>query len=686
MLKNKRKGIITLLTSFFILILFLFITIFLTPFKNIPPITHAAPPQCHQYGINMPTGSWLRDDLPGIYGTHYQYPGPGLMDYFNSKGLKIIRLGYMWERMQHDLNGPLDPAELSRMDTVIANARARGIKVLPEPHNNGKRTVAGTEYVIGSSQVPFSAWKDYWRKFADHYKNETALYGYDLSDEPMGTGGMWTGWSDKDHQVIQADPDGVIRGAAQHAVDAIREKDSVHTIVAGGEWSTNAKAWRNYNEHFVINDPQDNILYEVSQFFDYNYSGQYTYSYDVNFDSNHRPSDEGGIAPDQIGPYRAAPFISWLEDYGRKGFFSGYGIPASDPRWLPILDNFLNYINQHGVGGAYWWSSDWAGIDDLWTGSQNGTDRPQMAILTNYLGGCATQPTPTPINTPTPTPTQITPTPTPTSIPGQWSAVTSVTPSTVALNNPVTIATSIYSPIATTAHISIGVYNGTNTNVYQKYFTNQTFTPGQTIDYSTVWTSPSTPGTYTIKIAISSVNWNTSYYWNGNAAAITITSSVTPTPTATSIPSPTSTQTPTPIPTKTPTPTPTTLPTATPQPTSTPTPTLTPVPGQWVSTAITSPSNPAKGNTVAINTAITSPVTVQAHVSINVYNSSNTLVFQKYFTNQSFTSIGTKNYTSNWSTTSSTPAGTYTVKIGVSSINWSTNYHWNGNAASIVVH
>ena len=80
-----------------------------------PPPDPARPAlACPQFGVNL-SGGEFGSALPGTYGVDYLYPGIDAqgynnaweLDYFHSKGLNLIRLPLQWERLQHDLYGPL---------------------------------------------------------------------------------------------------------------------------------------------------------------------------------------------------------------------------------------------------------------------------------------------------------------------------------------------------------------------------------------------------------------------------------------------------------------------------------------------------------------------------------------------------------------------------------------------------
>jgi endoglucanase len=276
------------------------------------------------------------------------------MDYFDGKGLTVVRLAFRWERVQRTLYGSLDSSEISRIDSIVSMARQRNMRVLLNPHNfaryNGN--------VIGSSAVPVAAFADFWRKMADRYKGESAIYGYDLTNEPHDMNGVWP-------------------SAAQAAINAIRQVDTSHTIVVpGDEWSS-AGSWPEDNDGLKnLTDSANNLMFEAHLYFDEDHSGQYAGSY-----------DEMGTYPN-IGVDRVSRFVNWLKANNKKGFVGEYGVPNTDSRWLTVLDNTLSYLNGNGVGGAYWAAGPWWGDYPLSVEPTNGQDRAQMSVISKYVGNC----------------------------------------------------------------------------------------------------------------------------------------------------------------------------------------------------------------------------------------------------------------------------------------------------------
>src|SRR5690606_19637190 len=108
------------------------------------------------------------------------------LEYFKSKGLNLVRLPFKWERIQRSLKGPLDHSELIRMKNFISAAQTKGVFIILDMHNYGRRKIDGTTHIIGSSEVSIEDVADAWGKLAKEFKSYTNIWGYGLMNEPHG--------------------------------------------------------------------------------------------------------------------------------------------------------------------------------------------------------------------------------------------------------------------------------------------------------------------------------------------------------------------------------------------------------------------------------------------------------------------------------------------------------------------
>ncbi|HEY6018917.1 MAG TPA: hypothetical protein VIY48_03210, partial [Candidatus Paceibacterota bacterium] len=118
---------------------------------------------------------------------------------------------------------------------------------------------------------------------------------------------------------------------------------------------------------------------------------------------------------------------------------------------------------------------------------------------------------------------------------------------------------------------------------------------------------------------------------------------------------------------------------------STPTqPSTPPTQPSFSLSASPNPSGVSAGTPVTLNATVKNndgPISGML-VDIEVYDSSGKQVFQQYHANQSYSASASQTYPENWTPSA---AGTYTVKIGMFSNDWSTCYVWNDTAATITV-
>ncbi|MGA2850053.1 MAG: glycoside hydrolase family 44 protein [Terracidiphilus sp.] len=170
-----------------------------------------------------------------------------------------------------------------------------------------------------------------------------------------------------------------------------------------------------------------------------------------------------------------------------------------------------------------------------------------------------------------------------------------------------------------------------------KSFTAQTFTANQTQTYTAALT-PTLVGTYTVEVVVTSA---AGQQWSMNSSAGSITVSSALTFTASAAANPTS-------------------------------------------------INASGSSTVSITVKDTGTVGLtNGIVQLLVINPSGTQIVQQNWTGQNIAAGGTLSltYTFDPSTLSppATATGTYTIDVGVFDSTWSTNYYWNGDAATITL-
>lgn len=341
----------------------------LTGTRVVPP-----PEPEHWIGINVSAAEFTNPataatSVPGVEGTHYFYPTAAAMNYYQSKGIRLIRFPFRWERIQLTPGGPLRASEMKRMDDVMRLAAERGMRVILDMHNFSDYFLGGVRYKIGMPGSPITAehFRDVWRRIVQHYQAIPELaeivYAYDIMNEPTyyandpTTPTLWP-------------------SLAQSVVDTIRATDPHCWIMISGDAYSQATNWELFNEGLLIHDPSDRIIYQAHTYFDKSRAGTYAL---------------GGYDAEEAYPEvaldRVRPFIDWVQKKNVRGFVGEYGVPRNDPRWLPVLQNLLAYLADNGVGGAYWCTGPNTVNNPLTAEPLNGVDRPQMPLIAAHHDG-----------------------------------------------------------------------------------------------------------------------------------------------------------------------------------------------------------------------------------------------------------------------------------------------------------
>ncbi|MBW4021950.1 MAG: cellulase family glycosylhydrolase [Proteobacteria bacterium] len=296
-------------------------------------------------GVNL-SGAEYGDPVTGVLGHTYTYPTNGEIDYFASLGMNVVRIPIQWQRLQPVQNGPLDQTQLACLDGIVAHAATQGVKVLIDAHNYG--IAFGSD--IGSAGTPNASFANFWSQMATHFKNDPNVV-FDIMNEPHDqTATQWA-------------------ASAQAAVTAIRATGATQEIlVSGSEWDGGSSWISSGNAAALVNiqDPANNLGYEVHEYFDTAATGTSTM-----------------VVSPTIGPERLADITQWAEEYGKKLFLGEVGA-GSDPTSLTALSNTLNYINANSSvwqGATYWAAGPWNSNYMFSANPQNGHEAPQAAVL-----------------------------------------------------------------------------------------------------------------------------------------------------------------------------------------------------------------------------------------------------------------------------------------------------------------
>lgn len=327
-----------------------------------PPATPTAPPAAappststQWHGVNLAGADFGEGTLPGTYGTHYIYPEVSSATYFRNKGMNTIRLPFRWERLQPTLMQAFNATEIGRLTTFVNGVTAQGMTVIIDPHNyarwHGK--------IIGSSEVPNSAFADFWSRLATQFKdNSKVVFG--LMNEPNNM------------------PTEQWLSAANAAIAAIRATGANNTITVPGNAWTGAHSWSqnwygtpNATVMKGLNDPSRNMVIEVHQYLDGNSSGT-----------------DANCVSTTIGRERLQDFTGWLRTNGYRAFLGEFA-SGDNATCNQAMTDMLTYLqaNADVWQGWTWWAAGpwWGGYMFSIEPTNGTTDKPQMKVIAPFL-------------------------------------------------------------------------------------------------------------------------------------------------------------------------------------------------------------------------------------------------------------------------------------------------------------
>lgn len=321
------------------------------------------------FGVNL-SGGEFSNYYPGLYGSNYAYPTDKDLDYFKSKNLKLIRFPFRWERIQRELGGPLYSDDLEKMKAFVKSAEDRNMPVILDMHNFGRRVQDNKvgEVLISNNAgcVKPEYLANVWKKIASEFKSYKNIWAYDIMNEPYNMTTS-TPWFD----------------IAQEVIYAIREVDTVTTIMISGDRFSSPTHWMQTSDNLKnLIDPSKNLVFQAHLYFDYSQAGTY-----MLYGNPSTYAQE--MATPQTGVTRMKPFVDWLKTNNLRGFVGEYGIPDDSvdiDKWSVVLQNMLQYLSDNKVPGTYWSAgSRWGNYRLSVQPTDDYTvDRPQMNVLKNF--------------------------------------------------------------------------------------------------------------------------------------------------------------------------------------------------------------------------------------------------------------------------------------------------------------
>jgi endoglucanase len=308
-------------------------------------------------GVNLAGLEFNAGRLPGRVDHDFVAPTDEELDYWRTLGASTVRVPFLWERLQPDLDGAFDRDHWRLLDGLIDAAAARSMRIVLDPHQYGRRRVDGQAHIIGEGdRVTAAHFASFWRELASRCRNRAHVI-FNLQNEPH----------DQDRSALVRVHNAVI--------EAIRESGASQLILAPGSSWSGAHSWRSSGNAEVmlgLRDPAGNLAFDVHQYLDRNSSG------------TGRDCTPGAGA-------RLEPFTRWAREHGKRGFLGEFGAADNQPclsEFGALLDHISAnrdvWIGWTCWGAGPWWPEDYP-LKLSPASLRQPRDRPQAALLRRYF-------------------------------------------------------------------------------------------------------------------------------------------------------------------------------------------------------------------------------------------------------------------------------------------------------------
>lgn len=148
-------------------------------------------------GVNTAGGGGSQENparVPGTAETDYHFNSQQYYDFLRSRGHRIARIDFLWERVQPTLGGPLDATKLGELKAAVQRAANAGMFVLLDMKNYGRYWLPNDTQVKLGAGITAAQFADVWQRLAIEFADQpaVAMFGlmnepYDLPDHPDAT-------------------------------------------------------------------------------------------------------------------------------------------------------------------------------------------------------------------------------------------------------------------------------------------------------------------------------------------------------------------------------------------------------------------------------------------------------------------------------------------------------------------
>lgn len=273
------------------------------------------------------------------------WENPASFAYLAGRGHRLVRLPFLWEKIQPALSGPLDPTTLAGLHATVTAAGSAGLKVVLDVHNYAK--YGGTAFGAAGSftQADFT---DLWTRLSLEFRTDPAVVGYGLMNEPGNLPAGNTAW----------------QAAQQAALNAIRGNDDGTCVLVAGYGASSLGGWFSSTDGQpvpYITDPANNFRWEAHHYWDSS-GGKYSAPYTTELTNTASWGSGDTVAKKAM--FELNKWIAWLKTWDQKGYIGEFGWPStagtdatSAASWDALAAQWLTRLDNEG---DLIWATAWA--------------------------------------------------------------------------------------------------------------------------------------------------------------------------------------------------------------------------------------------------------------------------------------------------------------------------------------
>jgi endoglucanase len=226
-------------------------------------------------GVNR-AGAEYGDEWNGWNGqTYYEWPSAAIrtneLNHFASKGMNVVRLPISWERLQHTLNGPLNPAYQANLVGYVEAATSSGLAVIIDLHNYGRYATGthdatgmqvdtSTQHVLGDGTLAFGHVADVWTKIATLFLSNPCVI-FNLMNEQ--------------HDAHSSLDSTAVFAGYQTVLDAVRATGAAQLVLFPNTRSSDTHHWSTWSPQggpldsvaaLAVTDSANNLAFDMHSY------------------------------------------------------------------------------------------------------------------------------------------------------------------------------------------------------------------------------------------------------------------------------------------------------------------------------------------------------------------------------------------------------------------------------------